>query len=296
MAAQNMPPAEVHIDEPLVRRLLVAQAPHLAGSPLRLLANGWDNVIYRLGEHLTVRLPRRALAVPLIEHEQRWLGLLAPLLPLPIPAPVLCGAAGEGFPWPWSVCPWFPGASAAAGPPTDPFETAERLGAFLAALHRPAPADAPPNDVRGVALAERDDAVRSRLALLDAVLDAASVGRRWSTLVDTAVWHGEPCWLHGDLHPANLLVHDGTLHAVIDFGDLTSGDPATDLAVAWMLLPAAARPVLRRAAGGVDDDTWCRAQGWALNLALAFLANSADNPLLEAIGRRTLDALLTSDT
>ncbi len=295
MAANNMPASEVAIDDELVHRLLRAQAPELADLPLALLAHGWDNVMYRLGDRFTVRLPRRALAVPLIEHEQRWLGQLAARLPLPIPAPVVCGRPGGGYPWPWSVGPFLPGDTAAVTPPDDAFGTAERLGSFLEALHRPAPNDAPHNDVRGVPLPSRSEAVHRRLAQLGDDLDVAAVARRWTDLVEVAGWPGPAMWLHGDLHPANLLVHDGQLHAVIDFGDLTAGDPATDLAVAWMLLPGPARPVLRQAAGVADEDTWRRAQGWALNLALALLANSADNALLAAIGRRTLDAVLAGD-
>ena len=120
----------------------------------------------------------------------------------------------------------------------------------------------------------------------DAVLDV------WERVLSAPPWPGPQVWIHGDLHPGNLLVDGGRLSAVIDFGDLTAGDPATDLSLAWMMFAGPERAVFRNAAGGVDDHTWRRSRGWALALALAYLANSADNPLLARIGERTITAVL----
>jgi aminoglycoside phosphotransferase (APT) family kinase protein len=292
--AENMPAAEVDIDETLVRRLLDGQHPDLADRPLRLLANGWDNVSYRLGPDLVVRLPRRAAAAVLIEHEQRWLPTLARRLPLPIPAPVRIGRPEGAYPSSWSVVPWLPGHIAASAPIADGSTAARGLGAFMAALHRPAPADAPQNPVRGGPLPERAFAVEERLERLAGVVARVPVERRWQQSVSAAPWRGPPVWLHGDLHTANILVDDGAISAVIDFGDITAGDPATDLAVAWMLFEARDRETFREACGAPDDNTWRRARGWALNLALAYLAHSADNPLMAGIGRRTLEAVLAA--
>lgn len=287
-----MPPADVDVSAELVRRLLAVQHPDLTGLPPELLASGWDNVLFRLGSDLVVRMPRRALAAALAEHEQTWLPVLAPQLPLPIPAPVRVGHPGLGYPWRWSVVPYLRGEIAARAEFADPSDAAAALGAFLRALHRPAPGDAPANPFRGVALAQRDEAFRQRLAGLSEI-DADAVARVWSDALARPTWSRPAVWLHGDLHPANLLVHEGVLSAVIDFGDLTAGDPATDLAVAWMAFSAADRPVFRTAYGKADDDTWARARGWACGLALAFLAHSADNPLTAAIGARALEAVLT---
>jgi aminoglycoside phosphotransferase (APT) family kinase protein len=287
-----MPAAEIEVEEDLVHALLAAQHPDLADRPLRLLANGWDNVSYRLGTDLVVRLPRRQVAAVLIEHEQRWLPVLAPRMPLPIPAPVRIGRPEGAYPWSWSVVRWQPGRLAASTAITDPAAEARRLGAFTAALHRPAPADAPVNPVRGGPLHERAFAVEERLERLAAVVDTAAVHRRWEESVAAGPWSGPPMWLHGDLHTANLLVNDGAISAVIDFGDITGGDPATDLAVAWMLFEPDDRATFRAACGTSDDDTWRRACGWALHLALAYLAHSADNALMAGIGRRALDAVL----
>jgi aminoglycoside phosphotransferase (APT) family kinase protein len=287
-----MPAAEVDVGPAVVRVLLAEQCPDLVELELVELAYGWDNAIFRLGDELTVRLPRRALAAELVEHEQRWLPELAARLPLPIPSPVRLGRPGGGYPWSWSVCPWFPGVVATRAAPADPFEAAETLGAFLAALHQAAPSAAPANPYRGGPLADRDAVTRQRAEQVSDLIDAPAVLACWSDLVSTPRWDRPPVWLHGDLHPANLLVHEGQLSAVIDFGDITAGDPATDLAVAWMLFPSEARPTFRAAAGAIDDDTWLRARAWALSLALAYLANSADNPMFARLGERVLHAVL----
>jgi aminoglycoside phosphotransferase (APT) family kinase protein len=293
MPAEVMPVAEIEIGEPLVRSLLDEQCPDLAGLEIAELASGWDNAVFRLGDELTVRLPRRALAAALVEHEQRWLPRLAATLPLPIPSPVRIGRPGAGYPWSWSVCRWLPGVIALRAPPADPFAAAETLGAFLSALHREAPPDAPANPFRGVPLEQRAAAVRQRAEQLADVIDAGAVLKCWTELASTPRWDGPPSWLHGDLHPANVLVHGGRVSAVIDFGDLTSGDPATDLAVAWMMFPAEARPAFRAAVGSHDEDTWTRARAWALSLALAYLARSADNPMFARLGADVLQAVLS---
>ncbi|MDH4074987.1 MAG: aminoglycoside phosphotransferase family protein [Acidimicrobiia bacterium] len=294
----NMPAAEMAVDEPLVRRLLAAQFPASVGLPLRREANGWDNVVYRLGPALAVRLPRRQAGAELVLNEQRWLPVLAPALPLPVPIPVLAGHPGEGYPWPWSVVPWFPGDVAATTQPADPTATADALGRFVAALHRPAPPHAPVNTVRGCPLAQRHDAVEERLARVGPALAPAerhTLAAAWAAGLAAPAWHGSLRWLHGDLHPANLLVDErGRLAAVIDFGDLTAGDPATDLAVAWMLFddePARTRFLV--AAGQPDEATITRARGWAVNLALAMAAASADNPTMATVARRTIANLTT---
>ncbi|MFZ4720244.1 MAG: aminoglycoside phosphotransferase family protein [Ilumatobacteraceae bacterium] len=284
------PGAEIEIDEALVHALLTDQCPHLADLPVRIVANGWDNVITRVGDEWMARLPRRAVAVPLVLHEQQWLPHLAAHLPLPVPVPVHCGTPGAGYPWPWTLTRWLDGSPAATHPPVDPAEAADTLAAFVRAMHRPAPADAPDNPVRGVALRQRADAVEGRLAQLADVVDVDRVRATWDRLRRTPVWDGPPLWLHGDLHPANMLTVDGRLAAVIDFGDLTAGDPATDLAVAWMLFGPAERDRFRVAIG-TDDNTWRRAAAWALSLALAYLT-ADDTTSMPAVGRTTLAAVL----
>ena len=176
------PAAEVAIDSTLVRRLLATQHPDLAHLEPIELASGWDNVLFRLGPALTVRLPRRQLAATLVEHEQRWLPELADRLPLPVPTPVRFGRPTGFYPWSWSILPWFDGGPAGADPDLDGSTAARQLGDFLAALHRPAPADAPVNPFRGGPLAERDQILRQRVDALGPIIDlgrpARPVGRQ----------------------------------------------------------------------------------------------------------------------
>ena len=299
-----MPAAEVDVTAGLVRELLAAQHPDLAWRPVEFLANGWDNVIFRLGEDLLARMPRRALGAQIIAHEQRWLPVVAPRLPLPIPCPVRTGAPGLGFPYPWSVVPYLPGVPAAGadggGVPLDLAAVAADLGGFLRAMHVAAPAGAPANPFRGVPLSQRAAAFEAHLALLTgpatagAFADEAAVRRAWAGALAVPPYDGPPLWLHGDPHPANVLVENGHVSGIIDFGDITAGDPASDLSMAWMLLPLDWHDAFRAAYGGVAGDLWRRARGWALALGVAFLANSADNPQIHGIGRRTLAAVLAS--
>ena len=291
-----MPTAEIDISVELVAALVDAQHPDLAG-PLRRVANGWDNVMYHLGSDLAVRLPRRAVAAALIEHEQRWLAELAPRLPVPVPVPVRKGAPSDAFGWPWSITPWFVGhpLGRLALPDRRPYAAA--LGHFLACLHAPAPPEAPRNPVRGIPLAERSEALSRQL---ETVLPdrRAALRRLWARLVEAPQWPGPPCWLHGDPHPGNVLVRDGALAAVIDFGDLTAGDPATDLAVGWLAFDRSARQELRNRYAqdrSLDDDTWTRARGWALCLGVALLAHSDDEPVLAAVGHHALSEVLAED-
>jgi len=300
MNARPMPPAEVNVSLGLVHRLIAEQMPDLVDRPLRMLAHGWDNVMVRIGDDLVARLPRRAVAVDLLLHEQRWLPGLAPRLPLPVPAPLRAGRPGPGYRWPWSVVPYLPGDIAARTPPADRDEAAVTRAAFLTALHVSAPADAPRNPLRGVPLANRAARLANDLDRLGTAIDSDTVTRMFRAAVEAPTWDSAPVWLHADLHPANTLVDGGQVSGVVDFGDITAGDPATDLSVAWMLLPADSRTAFWDAYRATsrhpaDDDLWIRARGWALVLSVAFLGQSADNPLIAGIGRRTLDAVLGAD-
>jgi aminoglycoside phosphotransferase (APT) family kinase protein len=292
----RIPAAEAAIEPEVLRVLLRAQHADLAERPITEVGSGWDNVLYRLGDDLLARLPRRSAAAELIAREQKWLAVLAPRLPLPIPVPLRVGRPDGAFPWPWSIVPWFAGEDAISARPRHAERAGRDLGQFLNALHHPAPADAPRNPVRGIPLTGRAAAVDECARQLDGIVDRARVLDAWHELAGVPPWPGPPLWIHGDLHPGNLLVRGGRLAAVIDFGDLAAGDPATDLAIAWMLLPDRARPIFRAAAAGpersIDDDTWARARGWALALGLVFLASSADRPAMGVIGQTTIDAVL----
>lgn len=287
-----MPAAEFDIDADLVRRLLADQFPDLAGLDIVELANGWDNVMFRLGDDLTVRLPRREAAVVLIENEQNALSVLAPRLDIPVPEPVHRGEPSDEFPMRWSICRWFPGEMASDVPLDDPEREASRLGHFLTALHTPAPDDAPDNPYRGQDVRTIEHRVVDNLAKSQRD-DATLLVEQWRTWATVEPHAGPPMWLHGDLHSANVLVDEGAVSAVIDFGDVTSGDPAVDFPIAWMLFDADGRDVLRQATPHVDDALWSRAKAWALHFAVMYLGHSADNPRLHAMGERLLVELQT---
>jgi aminoglycoside phosphotransferase (APT) family kinase protein len=292
------PPAEVTIDSSLVRALLEEQHPDLAHLALTDVGEGWDNRLFRLGHHLAVRVPRRSVSAALIEREQRWLPQLSSKLPVPVPVPVRIGRPGPGFPWPWSVVPWFSGESALLAPPKNLASMVTGLARFLRALHQPAPDNAPHNPWRGVPLATREERLRQHLRQLNGLVDNVAVLSLWERVVSARPWSGPPLWIHGDLHPGNLLVSASTLSAVIDFGDLAAGDPATDLSVNWMLRNSAQSNFLASALGEssvIDSDTWMRARGWALALGLTYVASSRDDEAMGALGRATIDAAL-SDT
>jgi aminoglycoside phosphotransferase (APT) family kinase protein len=269
-------------DEPgegaeLVRALLREQHPDLADRPLTLGAEGWDNQLWRLGDDLAVRLPWATEAADALLHKEcTWLPRLAPLLPLPVPVPQRFGTPSPRFPRPWIITTWVPGTPADLAPITSGPPAAEALADFLTALHSPAPADAPEGRNRGGPLAEVAEGVESSLtaaARLGLIPDPDAVRSVWEDALAAPEWDGPPVWLHGDLHPANVLTMDGTLCGVVDFGDLCAGDPGFDLAASWILLPDA-ESVERfrdRYRPAPDDATWRRARGWAVWRALGCL-------------------------
>ncbi len=286
----DTPAADIDVDETLVRSLLTEQHADLADLPLRLVANGWDNAIYRLGLEYAVRVPRRTIAAQLVEHENTWLRVIAPRVHVAIPVPVRTGAPSDRFPWQWSVTRWVDGELAADTPYDEHGTLAVELAHFVRDLHVEAPANAPANPVRGVPLQTRADAVARRFAS-GLVPHAAALAAVWQSALDTPPWPGPPLWLHGDLHPANIIARDGRLAAVIDFGDMTSGDPATDLATSWLTFDPDGRRAFTRELA-YDDATWSRARGWAVTMATAVLANSADAPAMRRIGLHAVEQLL----
>lgn len=290
--SMGTPAAQTHLSEALVVALLHEQHPDLAHLPVRFVAEGWDNAMYRIGDDLCARLPRRPVAEDLIKLEQRWLAKLAPRLPAPIPAPLRLGRPGCGFPWLWSIIAWLPGEAI----DTRHLDASQggALAHFLKALHVRAPSDAPISDCRGGPLSTRADLVAFRSSRLakDFEWIACDILPIWDDAL-AAPQDAPATWLHGDLHPRNVLMEDGKLSAVIDWGDMCEGDPATDLAAFWMLLPSPESRVLAVDIYRPSVATLRRAKGWAITWGLLLLdTGRVDNPLHAQIGENILNQVL----
>jgi aminoglycoside phosphotransferase (APT) family kinase protein len=288
-SAIGTPISEFEIDVPLVYSLLEEQHPDLKHLPIHLIDAGWDYAMFRLGEQLSVRLPRRKAAATLIENEQTWLPLLAEHLPLPVPTPYRLGKPARGYPWRWSVLPWL------AGMPADQEEPhanqAKRFASFLRSLHVPAPFNAPPNSVRGVPLNQRAIFIEERMQRLETKtnLITSAIKNTWNMALKVPI-DVQSTWLHGDLHPRNILVENGVITGIIDWGDITSGDIATDLASLWMLFSD--RNVRQQAIeeyANISDATLQRAKGWAILFGVVLLDTGlVDNPRHAVIGEGIL--------
>lgn len=299
MVVSGPPPREVEIvhagtdgaaPDDVVARLLQSSAPELLHLPRRVVAEGWDNVLVRLGSTLLMRLPRRAQAAELTRHEQLWLPVLAPPLPVAVPVPVHAGRPVADYPWPWSIIRWREGVVASQRPRQLATSWAADLAATFVVLHQPAPPEAPHNPFRAVPLAPRDEVIRERLALgRERGLDLAAAVRAWERGIAAPVWAEPPVWVHGDPHPGNLLVRPGTpgrpdaLDALLDWGDLSAGDPACDLAAAWLVFDRAGRRVFRDTYDfgtrrrAPDPGRWDRAAAWAVSMASSVVVGAPDD-------------------
>jgi aminoglycoside phosphotransferase (APT) family kinase protein len=292
---------EVETDAALVRRLLAAQLPRWADLPIeRVEHSGTDNAIYRLGDAMAVRMPRREEARQQVHKEHDWLPRLAPRLPIAIPLPLAKGEPAEGYPWHWSVCRWLEGEAASDGPIADLERAATDLARFVAALQRVDAAGAPApgrhNFFRGLPLALRHARTLAAIEALHGVVDTDAVTAAWQAALRAPPWDGPPVWIHGDLKPANLLASGGRLSGVIDFGCLGAGDPACDAMVAWTFFDPASREVFR-AALQVDAASWARARGWALSTSLIALPYyQHTNPGIVAEAKRTIREVLADAT
>jgi len=272
--------ANVHTDKLdmqvyLAGKLVAAQFPQWAHLPIKPVAlSGWDNRTFHLGEGMSLRFPSAAAYTAQVEKEQQWLPKLAQHLPLPISAPVAMGQPSDDYPWHWSVYKWLEGENASVEGITDLKQFAVSLAEFLNALQKIDTADGPEygahNFYRGGPLSHYDEETRRTIKALDGKIDTAAVTAVWDAAVKTT-WKGWPVWVHGDVSAGNLLIKDGKLSAVIDFGCSGTGDPACDLAIAWTFLGGESREAFR-ATLLTDESTWLRGRGWALWKALITLA------------------------
>ena len=298
MSPPRMHADELDIDGGLVRRLVAEQFPEWAGLPVQpVLPWGTDNALFRLGEELVARLPRLDRAVATLEKERRWLPKLAPELPLAVPVPLAEGEPGDGYPFTWSIYGWLPGDDATVSRVSDERRLATDLAQFVSALQRVDPDGGPGpgehNFFRGCPLELRDEGTRASIAALAPTLDAGRVTEAWEAALQAPEWDREPVWIHGDLDARNLLVVEGRLSAVIDWGALGVGDPAGEAMVAWKVFSAEVRERFRTELD-VDEATWARARGWALSQALIALSyySLETNPVLVREAERWLAEVL----
>lgn len=288
---------ELDVTAPLVRAIVAEQFPEWAGLPVEPVEpRGTDNRLYRVGDELVARLPCREGTVATLVREREWLPELAPHLPLEVPAPVAIGEPDDGYPWTWSIYRWLDGSNAAAAPIVDRLRCARDLARFLRALRAIDASHGPPsgeaNFLRGAPLALLDARVRISIAALGDAVDADGLTAAWEEAAAAPKWEGRPVWIHGDLDARNLLVRDGRVTAVVDWGCVGVGDPAVDVAVAWKVLSGEARAEFRRALV-VDDATWARARGWVVYQAAGALSYYTEetNAALVIEARRWLSQL-----
>lgn len=285
------------IDTALVRCLVETQFPQFIGLPIRPVAvSGWDNRTFRLGEHMLVRMPSAEKYAVQVEKEQKWLPRFAPLLPLSIPEPLAMGEPTESYPWKWSIYRWIEGENAASAHIADLSDFATSLARFLISLQNIDTTDGPPpgwhNFYRGGMLITYDDEVRQAIAILKDKIDVSTAIEIWEAAL-ASTWNGPPMWVHGDVSAGNLLVQDGRLSSVIDFGMLGIGDPACDLAIAWTLLGGKSREAFR-AMLPFDSGTWTRGRAWTLWKALIVAAGITNTNAVEAAQPlRVIDEVLT---
>lgn len=272
------------IDEALVRRLIGTQFPQWAGLRIEAVApGGWDNRTFRLGPRMLVRLPSAAAYAAQVDREQRCLPRLSPFLPVPIPTPLALGQPSADYPWPWSVLTWLEGEPVAVRPLADQTTFASDLANFLTALHSIDPLGGPPsgpdNFFRGGELATYDAELQRAIQVLGQTMDADPCKEIWKDGLG-ARWAGEPVWVHGDMSAGNLLVEDGRLCGVIDFGLCCVGDPACDLTIAWTLLNSRGREAFRTALQ-IDAGTWARGRAWAVWKAVIVAAGLTETNTVE---------------
>jgi aminoglycoside phosphotransferase (APT) family kinase protein len=287
------PPTEVPISRELVRTLLAEQHPELADRDIADPFEGFNMAVFRLGEDLAVRLPRHRASVQSLQSEIQWIRLLANRWTFPTQRIVHVGRPGAQYPWCWAVTSWLPG-ELAADRPLDA-GAAPELGRALAEIHQPAPADAPFNSEQSVRLAAREPVLRQVLPQLPAVgasrglvvdLDAAAtLWRQAIAMPDDAT----RVWIHADLHPFNVISLRGQFGGIIDWSDISGGDPAVDLGFLHLLLPAAAMATTFESYGGVDPATASRAR--AIGLVKAATLAVVHRDVVAAVGWRALAEL-----
>jgi aminoglycoside phosphotransferase (APT) family kinase protein len=296
MLAPRLHADQVDIDVPTAGRLLTQQFPEFSDLPLRHVpSGGTDNAVFRIGEGLAMRMPLRPRSVDGLLKEVRWLPTVAPHLTLEVPQIVATGAPTEEYPFAWAVVRWLHGEDALTSRFASMRDAAEAIGRFVAELQRIEPVPAPGSEgfVRGRSLIGRDEAFRAALPKCAGLVDVRRVEQVWDDALSQPDWDGPPVWLHSDLIPGNILLRDGRVVGVLDFGAMCTGDPAYDATAAWSLFDRDHRPLFREIIG-VDEPAWCRARGLVVSggvLALSYYRDT--NPSMVAVAHRGISEVLT---
>ncbi len=248
---------------------------------------------------MVARLPSAPCYEAQVIREQRWLPYLGPHLPLEIPEPLALGHPGSGYPSSWSVYRWIAGDAAATSPPTNIAQFAQDLSLFLHALWQVptigGPKPGPENFHRGGPLGIYDEQFREAITALGDQINSTFALAIWDAAA-ASNWSGPPVWVHGDIALGNLLVRNGKLAAVIDFGQVCVGDPACDLAIAWTFFKAQHRQTLRMRLD-LDSATWHRGRAWALWKAVIVAAGLVETNAIERrASRQTIDEVLNDTT
>ncbi|OBU07215.1 aminoglycoside phosphotransferase [Morganella psychrotolerans] len=286
----------VIIDTTLAGKLIAEQCPQWADLPVSPVAtSGWDNRTFHLGDEMLIRLPSSADYAGQVSKEQQWLTHLAAELSVLIPAPLAAGKPSEIYPFPWSVYRWITSETAAAHPPEDKIQFARDLAHFLNEFQNidadGGPSAGPHNFYRGGDLAVYDSETRHALTQLSSQTHCARLEKIWEKGLDSH-WTSPPVWVHGDISAGNLLTADNRLQAVIDFGQLGTGDPACDFVMAWTFFDAQSRRVFFDTLQ-TDDATRERAMAWALWKALIVSINPHNTNVTEAHqAARTLEHII----
>ena len=282
----SYPDPEIAITELQLKNMLDRQFPEFSNLKLQLIASGWDNFIYRFGTDLMIRIPRRQLGAELIGNEIVWLQRLNGQLPIDIPVPIRVGKPNNHYPWRWTIMPWFDGKSALNTVLERP--QVKRFISFLKTLHSLAHKNAPANPFRDVPLSMRDKDVQKKISELESksISIPKSIQQQWKTITNIEI-DTPPCLIHGDLHPGNIIVNNNKLQAIIDWGDITKGDPATDLASLWMLIENPEQRIEAFNEYGASGKTIQRSKGWAILYGVTFLNTGMEK--YRNLGKRILN-------
>lgn len=293
---EKMTHIKINIDATLIKKLIAEQFPQWKDLTIQPVAtSGWDNRTFHLGSEMLIRMPSDSIYEPQVEKEQQWLPHLATFLPLAIPQPLAVGQPSTDYPYKWSIYKWIEGEPLAQASSYNREAIAKQLGKFIVALHEIETKDGPPpgphNFYRGGTLVTYDTETRNAIKKLKDKIDAKKAIALWEEAIST-VWSKPPVWIHGDISAGNLILRDGQLHAVIDFGQLGVGDPACDLAITWTFFEDRDRDIFRSIIN-LDDDTWMRGRGWTLWKSLLYITNDQTSMNYEAKRAwHTIDALL----